>query len=251
MRSAEPCAAPLSCWASEYRSPTTSTVKVTGTAPANALVQVFTVGAGGHQGETYLGAFTATAAGAFTGNVELPSGYALNRLTATATPPNTGTPVGTSEFTPDVAVTGTCSGGDLSVTKTASQTPRVDGDVVTWTVNVAWSGTTQNSAPITVTDTVGSGTFTSMSLTPASAGTVTGNVAELKAMTPGQAPVKITVTTKVAGYDGQLNKVVRKLLADRMIEYTIPEKPQSRHQKYRLTGQGRAALAKGPRGDAL
>ncbi len=50
---------------------------------------------------------------------------------------------------------------------------------------------------------------------------------------------------------GQLNKVVRKLLADRMIEYTIPEKPQSRHQKYRLTGQGRAALAKGPRGDAL
>jgi hypothetical protein len=50
---------------------------------------------------------------------------------------------------------------------------------------------------------------------------------------------------------GQLNKVVRKLLADRMIEYTIPEKPQSRHQKYRLTGQGRAALAKGPGGDAL
>ena len=50
---------------------------------------------------------------------------------------------------------------------------------------------------------------------------------------------------------GQLNKVVRKLLADRMIEYTIPEKPNSRHQKYRLTGQGRAALAKGSGGDTL
>lgn len=50
---------------------------------------------------------------------------------------------------------------------------------------------------------------------------------------------------------GQLNKVVRKLLADRMIEYTIPEKPNSWHQKYRLTGQGRAALAKGPGGDTL
>lgn len=34
-----------------------------------------------------------------------------------------------------------------------------------------------------------------------------------------------------------------------MIEYTIPEKPSSRHQKYRLTGQGRAALAKGSGGD--
>jgi predicted HTH transcriptional regulator len=49
---------------------------------------------------------------------------------------------------------------------------------------------------------------------------------------------------------GQLNKVVRQLLADRTIEYTIPEKPSSRHQKYRLTGQGQAALAKGSGGDA-
>ncbi len=43
---------------------------------------------------------------------------------------------------------------------------------------------------------------------------------------------------------GQLNKVVRQLLDDLMIEYTIPEKPGSRHQKYRLTEKGRAALAK-------
>ncbi|MES3008230.1 MAG: ATP-binding protein [Pseudomonadota bacterium] len=39
---------------------------------------------------------------------------------------------------------------------------------------------------------------------------------------------------------GQLNKVIRLLLADRNIEYTIPGKPSSRLQKYRLTNKGRA-----------
>ncbi|MDN7024128.1 ATP-dependent DNA helicase [Methanoculleus sp. FWC-SCC1] len=49
---------------------------------------------------------------------------------------------------------------------------------------------------------------------------------------------------------GQQSKVVRQLLADRVIEYTVPEKPSSRHQKYRLTEKGRAALAKsGSEGD--
>ncbi|WP_342770317.1 MULTISPECIES: Fic family protein, partial [unclassified Methanoculleus] len=43
---------------------------------------------------------------------------------------------------------------------------------------------------------------------------------------------------------GQLNKVVRQLLADRMIRYTIPEKPGSRNQKYLLTDKGRVALPK-------
>lgn len=42
---------------------------------------------------------------------------------------------------------------------------------------------------------------------------------------------------------GQLNKVVRRLVADRMIEYTLPDRPRSRLQKYRLTDQGRAAVA--------
>ncbi|MDV2481931.1 DUF4062 domain-containing protein [Methanoculleus sp. Wushi-C6] len=50
---------------------------------------------------------------------------------------------------------------------------------------------------------------------------------------------------------GQLNKVVRQLLDDLMIEYTIPEKPGSRHQKYRLTEKGRAALAKPGSGEDM
>ncbi|MBL7072466.1 MAG: DUF4062 domain-containing protein [Candidatus Omnitrophica bacterium] len=37
---------------------------------------------------------------------------------------------------------------------------------------------------------------------------------------------------------GQLNKVVRKLLDEKHIELTIPEKPKSRLQKYRLTKKG-------------
>ena len=48
------------------------------------------------------------------------------------------------------------------------------------------------------------------------------------------------------GVSGQLNKVVRQLLANRMIEYTQPDKPRSRLQQYRLTDRGRAAVAKVP-----
>jgi hypothetical protein len=50
---------------------------------------------------------------------------------------------------------------------------------------------------------------------------------------------------------GQLNKIVRQLLMDLMIEYTIPEKPSSRYQKYRLTEKGRAALAKPGSGEDM
>lgn len=42
---------------------------------------------------------------------------------------------------------------------------------------------------------------------------------------------------------GQLNKVIRLLLAEQNVEQTLPDKPNSRLQKYRLTGKGAALLA--------
>ena len=41
---------------------------------------------------------------------------------------------------------------------------------------------------------------------------------------------------------GQLNKVIRALMAEDHIGFTIPEKPRSQHQKYGLTDRGRGAL---------
>jgi len=38
--------------------------------------------------------------------------------------------------------------------------------------------------------------------------------------------------------DGQLNKEVKALLEKGFIKYTLPEKPNSRMQKYRLTERG-------------
>ena len=49
---------------------------------------------------------------------------------------------------------------------------------------------------------------------------------------------------------GQLNKVIRLLVEDGTIEFTTPDKPHSRLQKYRLTARGRAVLATSKRGDA-
>jgi len=39
-----------------------------------------------------------------------------------------------------------------------------------------------------------------------------------------------------------LNDLMKRLLSDGMVEYTLPDKPNSRLQKYRLTGKGRALL---------
>jgi len=41
---------------------------------------------------------------------------------------------------------------------------------------------------------------------------------------------------------GQLKKVFRDSLTDEMIEYTLPEKPKSPRQQYRLTEKGKIAL---------
>ena len=41
---------------------------------------------------------------------------------------------------------------------------------------------------------------------------------------------------------GQLNKVIRSLIAQGLIEYTLPDKPNSRLQKYRLPQAGERAL---------
>lgn len=43
---------------------------------------------------------------------------------------------------------------------------------------------------------------------------------------------------------GHLNKVVRLLIANKTIAYMLPDRPQSRLQKYRLTDKGRAAVAR-------
>lgn len=50
---------------------------------------------------------------------------------------------------------------------------------------------------------------------------------------------------------GQLNKVVRDLLKNELIAYTLPDKPTSRLQKYRLTRKGRTELADPKSGNAV
>ena len=42
---------------------------------------------------------------------------------------------------------------------------------------------------------------------------------------------------------GAVNRAVKELLAKQLIEYTIPEKPNSRLQKYRLTSLGKSLIA--------
>lgn len=42
---------------------------------------------------------------------------------------------------------------------------------------------------------------------------------------------------------GQLNKMIRVLLGDQSIEYTLPDKPNSRLRTCRLTAKGKALLA--------
>ena len=62
-----------------------------------------------------------------------------------------------------------------------------------------------------------------------------------------QAPLSKAELSASLGHkeiSGQLNKIIRELLQNKIIEYTIPDKPQSRLQKYRLTAKGRRILAR-------
>ncbi len=56
---------------------------------------------------------------------------------------------------------------------------------------------------------------------------------------------KVELSTRLGHKEisGRLNQVIRILLADQTVEYTIPEKPNSRLQKYRLTTKGKSLLA--------
>ena len=60
-----------------------------------------------------------------------------------------------------------------------------------------------------------------------------------------EGPMPKAELSKKLGYkqlSGQLNKVFRDLLTDGVIEYTLPEKPRSPRQQYRLTEKGRTEL---------
>ena len=50
---------------------------------------------------------------------------------------------------------------------------------------------------------------------------------------------------------GQLYNVIRELLDDQMVEYTLPDKLRSRRQQYRLTDKGRTQLENLKSGDAV
>ncbi|MDO8722061.1 MAG: hypothetical protein Q7J31_07505 [Syntrophales bacterium] len=58
----------------------------------------------------------------------------------------------------------------------------------------------------------------------------------------GKAEISLALGQKKVS--GQLNKIIHELLAENKIEYTIPEKPNSRLQKYHLTLTGRDLVTK-------
>ena len=64
----------------------------------------------------------------------------------------------------------------------------------------------------------------------------------LIASSRGKSEISLSLGQKEVS--GQLNKVIRELLAEQKIEMTIPEKPNSRLQKYQLTEKGRDLLEK-------
>ena len=62
-----------------------------------------------------------------------------------------------------------------------------------------------------------------------------------------QAPLSKAELSASLGHkeiSGHLNKIIRELLQNKTVEYTIPNKPQSRLQKYPLADKGRRLVAK-------
>ena len=61
-----------------------------------------------------------------------------------------------------------------------------------------------------------------------------------------QAPLSrqdISIALGQKKISGQLNKVVQKLIVDRLIERTIPDKPNHPSQKFKLTERGQVFLS--------
>jgi ATP-dependent DNA helicase RecG len=59
-------------------------------------------------------------------------------------------------------------------------------------------------------------------------------------------PLQRAEIARALGHDqvsGAVNRAVKELLVKQLIEYTVPDKPNSRLQKYRLTAMGTALLA--------
>jgi len=65
-------------------------------------------------------------------------------------------------------------------------------------------------------------------------------LALLKPQALGKAEVSAHLGQKEVS--GQLNKVIRTLMGQGFIEYALPDKPNSRLQKYRFTEKGRQTL---------
>jgi DNA-binding PadR family transcriptional regulator len=60
-------------------------------------------------------------------------------------------------------------------------------------------------------------------------------------------PLQRAEIAKALGHgkvSGAINRAVKELLNKKLIEYTLPEKPNSRLQKYRLTEKGKRFVKK-------
>jgi len=116
-----------------------------------------------------------------------------------------------------------CEPGDVSVAKSADQDPVYDGDNVTWAVDVAWKSQGRTSAPIKVTDTLNKGSLVSMTVAPEFGTSNPDGTVTLKPMASGQAPIRVMVTSKVAGFNGQTNTATVEQTCAGVEGCTIPQ----------------------------